>query len=240
MNTFISELSGKRFPTDEKIHGKLVRPAIIRLIQREYPEFDESKTLALTELNSFKKKYIDLYLDHERCKLSKKEMEMLAALKTRPDSLENPDDVLDLQGLGRLDRISDRVASFGGSWAFIVIFFCFFLCWIVLNTIWLIYRKEFDPYPFVLLNLILSYLSTLQAPIIMMSQNRHAARDRHRAKEDFTVNLKTELEIHALHDKLDHLIVARQQEQAGMLKIEVGILNDIRERLDKIQEQLSI
>ena len=122
-------------------------------------------------------------------------------------------------------RLADRVAAFGGSWTFILLFGAILLAWVVLNS-WVLARRGevFDPYPYILLNLVLSMLAALQAPIIMMSQNRQAAKDRLDAAHDYEVNLKAELEIRTLHDKLDHLrehqwaeLVAMQQEQLRLL-----------------------
>lgn len=104
------------------------------------------------------------------------------------------------------DRIADRVASFGGSWKFIFSFFIFMAVWMALN-LWPGVRDPLDPFPFVLLNLLLSCLAALQAPVILMSQNRLEAKDRKRAEHDYIVNLKAELEIRALHQKLDMLMM---------------------------------
>lgn len=101
-------------------------------------------------------------------------------------------------------RVADDVARFGGSWGFIGAFFGFLVVWVVGNT-WLLHTRPWDPYPFIFLNLLLSMLAALQAPVIMMSQNRQAARDRAAAEHDYEVNLKAELEVMALHDKLDQL-----------------------------------
>jgi uncharacterized membrane protein len=122
-------------------------------------------------------------------------------------------------------RLADRIAVFGGSWTFILIFLSLLLSWIVLNTLVLTrIGKPFDAYPYIFLNLILSMLAALQAPVIMMSQNRYAAKDRAAAEHDYEVNLKSELEILALHEKIDTLreqqwmeLVAMQQEQIGLL-----------------------
>jgi uncharacterized membrane protein len=122
-------------------------------------------------------------------------------------------------------RLADRIAIFGGSWTFILLFLFLLLSWIVLNTVVLArLSKPFDPYPYIFLNLILSMLAALQAPVIMMSQNRYAAKDRVAAEHDYEVNLKAELEILALHKKMDTLrqqqwleLVAMQQEQIQLL-----------------------
>ncbi|ODP98578.1 hypothetical protein BZG00_03025 [Salinivibrio kushneri] len=101
--------------------------------------------------------------------------------------------------------VADKIASFGGSWSFIGLFFAFIIGWIVVNTVWLVGDASFDPYPFILLNLGLSSLAAFQAPIIMMSQNRQAAKDRMEQKATYEINLKLELELMRLHDKFDAL-----------------------------------
>ncbi|HEV8201100.1 MAG TPA: DUF1003 domain-containing protein [Candidatus Polarisedimenticolia bacterium] len=102
------------------------------------------------------------------------------------------------------ERVADKVAAFGGSWTFIGIFVATLLAWIALNS-WILASRAFDPYPYILLNLLLSCLASLQAPVILMSQNRQAANDRQRAEEDYEINLQAEIEIKALHEKLDQL-----------------------------------
>ena len=120
------------------------------------------------------------------------------------------------------DRLADRVASFGGSWTFIILFGLVLVTWTLGNE--LLRGRAFDPYPFIFLNLMLSMLAAVQAPIIMMSQNRQAAKDRAEAEHDYEVNLKAEIEIMALHEKLDELrdrqlgeMILKQQEQIDML-----------------------
>jgi uncharacterized membrane protein len=112
------------------------------------------------------------------------------------------------------ERIADHVASFGGSWSFIGLALLTIFGWIFMNVVW---HRAFDPYPFILLNLVLSCLAGLQAPIIMMSQNRHAARDRIDAQHDYEVNTKAELEIVALHAKLDEI---RDQKWVELIKLQ--------------------
>jgi uncharacterized membrane protein len=106
------------------------------------------------------------------------------------------------QTLGQ--RLADRVAAFGGSWPFILVFCAVMVLWVVVNT-WVLAEPTFDPYPYILLNLVLSMLAALQAPIIMMSQNRQAAKDRLQADLDYRINLKAELEVAHLHKKVDHI-----------------------------------
>ena len=124
------------------------------------------------------------------------------------------------------ERVADRIAAFGGSWTFILLFLVVLVAWVVLNSLVLARRgRAFDPYPYILLNLFLSMIAALQAPVIMMSQNRMAARDRLEATHDYEVNLMAEVEIRTLHDKLDQLrdhdwasLVVQQQEQIRLLE----------------------
>lgn len=134
---------------------------------------------------------------------------------------------------GQLVRpaIADHVATFGGSWTFITIFFAVLVGWMALNVVVLV-RKPFDPYPFILLNLVLSCLAAIQAPIIMMSQNRREVKDRLRAEHDYQVNLKAELEVRLLHEKLDHLIVHQWQRLLETQRLQVEMLDGLAARLD--------
>jgi uncharacterized membrane protein len=122
-------------------------------------------------------------------------------------------------------RAADAVAKFGGSWSFIILFGVVLVCWVILNSYILVnYNRAFDPYPYILLNLFLSMLASIQAPIILMSQNRQAEKDRQNAEHDYEVNLKAELEIMLLHEKVDLLrenqwseLIAIQKEQLRLL-----------------------
>lgn len=123
-------------------------------------------------------------------------------------------------------RIADKVASFGGSWVFILSFLFFLVIWILFNVYWL-QNKGFDPYPFILLNLILSCIAALQAPIIMMSQNRLEEKDRERAKKDFIINLKAEQEIRVLQQKMDQLLKHQHEELMAIQKQQIELMEQI-------------
>lgn len=126
------------------------------------------------------------------------------------------------------ERIADKIASFGGSWTFIIGFILFLVIWVVLNTI-LLTQLAFDPYPFIFLNLVMSMIAALQAPVIMMSQNRQAARDRFAAAKDYEVNLKAEIEVLALHHKIDMFVL----KELADLRTEVAELNRmLKEKTD--------
>jgi uncharacterized membrane protein len=133
-------------------------------------------------------------------------------------------------------RLADKVAAFGGSWTFISIFAVVLVIWVLLNSFVLItYRESFDPYPYILLNLFLSMLAAIQAPIILMSQNRQAYKDRLSAEHDYEVNLKAELEIMALHEKIDLLREKQWSELISIQQEQLRILSQLIKDLQKNQ-----
>lgn len=123
-------------------------------------------------------------------------------------------------------RLADRIAAFGGSWTFIGSFLFFMLLWMGINVFLL--TRPFDPYPFILLNLLLSTLAALQAPIIMMSQNRKEEKDRQRAINDYLINLKSEIEVRNLHQKLDLLIADQMKTMFEIQKLQMELMEEIR------------
>lgn len=156
------------------------------------------------------------------CELSAREQRVISTIADRHHVTRSVNRAID-DGETIGDHVADRVARFGGSWTFIIIFIMALVSWVALNS-WMLTRlgPAFDPYPFIFLNLILSMVAALQAPIILMSQNRQAARDRITAGLDYEINLKAELEIMALHEKLDALRIDRVevllQRQSALLE----------------------
>lgn len=127
-------------------------------------------------------------------------------------------------------RVADKVASFGGSWRFIITFLAFMMLWMGLNLFLL--SRPFDPFPFILLNLFLSAIAAVQAPVIMMSQNRKEEKDRQRAVNDYMVNLKAEIEIRHLHQKIDLLISEQMQTLFETQRLQMEVLDDIQKKLE--------
>jgi len=230
METFISGLSNKEFPVSEKISGKIIRASVLELIQKENPHFKPEMILSINELNLYREKYIEIYLKKQVGELSKSENIVLESLKDRSTISDKVDEEKIQLTFGQ--RIADKVATFGGSWTFIISFGAFLAGWICLNIFWLA-NKAFDPYPFILLNLILSTIAAIQAPVIMMSQNRQEEKDRDRAKKDYMVNLKSEMEIRMLHEKLDHLILNQQTEVLEIHKVQIDMMNDILKQVQQ-------
>ena len=231
MSTFRSALSGKTFPNSQRIAGKAIDVNIRKLIARTHPEFGDADVISVHELNDLRRQFITETLDAQKGGLSALEQKVLETLQSDSILAENAD-ASDAAALSTGQRIADNVAAFGGSWTFILSFLFFLLLWIAFNVFWL-HNRGFDPYPFILLNLILSCIAALQAPVIMMSQNRQEEKDRERAKKDYMTNLKSELEIRGLHEKIDFLILQQQQQLFEIQQIQMDMLNDILNRLDE-------
>ena len=226
--TFISDISKKEFPIADKVSAKTIRNPILALIQNDYPDFDADKFLSISELNMYREKYISNYLLVEIGELTNLETRVIGSLNEDKSLVSTVEDEAGIRTFGQV--VADKVAAFGGSWKFIIFFGVFILLWILAN-IYILLNKGFDPYPFILLNLILSCLAALQAPVIMMSQNRQEEKDRERAKKDYMINLKSELEIRMLHEKLDHLIMHQQEELIEIQKVQIEMMNDILTRI---------
>ena len=231
MKTFISDISNTEFSSKEKVSAKSIRLNLLSFIQKEKPSFPNDGFLSLSELNFYREQYISDFLINELGELSDLENTVLDSLKKQNLITEKVDNE-ELSKLTFGQRIADKVAIFGGSWTFIITFFAFILIWILFNIYWLA-NKGFDPYPFILLNLILSCIASIQAPVIMMSQNRQEEKDRERAKKDYMINLKSELEIRILHEKIDHLIMHQQQELLEIQKVQIDMMNDILLQIKK-------
>lgn len=195
------------------------------LILKDHPNLLETDLISVNELNFYREKYISSFVSDNLDELGEMRDNVLQSLKEH-SILSTKLELEDQSELTLGQRIADRVAEFGGSWTFILSFFGFLTIWIFANVFFL-RSHTFDPYPFILLNLILSCIAALQAPVIMMSQNRQEQKDRERSKKDFMINMKAELEIRILHEKLDHLIMHQQQELIEIQKIQIDMMNEI-------------
>ena len=227
---FKSSLSHISYPENEKVSGKSIQSPILALIVAAHPEFTRDGYISVKELNVFREKYISNYLSAELGVLSNLEKNVMGSLTDEKLLVSAVEDEVEVRSLGQ--KVADKVADFGGSWTFIILFIVFIILWISIN-IYILVNKGFDPYPFILLNLILSCVAALQAPVIMMSQNRQEEKDRDRAKKDYMINLKSELEIRMMHEKLDHLIMHQQQELIEIQKVQIEMINDILNQIKK-------
>lgn len=208
--------------------GVLVRPAVAELIQGKVGRWYEEGWICSEDLQKFRHEYVQSLLIAEKGELTSLDKEVLESLKQQEILSRNPEEELQSASTAG-QHLADRIAAVGGSWRFIILFVIVIVVWIVINTIILITRP-FDPYPFILLNLVLSCLAAIQAPVIMMSQNRQEARDRLHAARDYQVNLKAELEIRHLHQKLDHLLSHQWERLVEIQDIQMELINELRSR----------
>lgn len=230
MSTFRSDLSGKEFPENERVSAKNLRQSLLHFINKTHPNFSKSCFLSIEEMNEYREKYISEFLNKKLGNLTEVEKQVIQSVsKNTMISTEVEEDEKEIT-FGQ--KLADKVAEFGGSWGFIIFFMSFLVVWILLNVFWLS-NHGFDPYPFILLNLILSCIAAIQAPVIMMSQNRQEEKDRERSKKDYKINLKSELEIRELHEKIDHLIIHYQQDLLEIQKTQIDLLENILHNVKK-------
>jgi len=226
---------GKQFPLQDLTPGGALRHAVAERIRQDHPEFDPHKFVCRACNARYRSEYVRSLLEKERGELSMLDEQVVAALRDEETIAANINSEFD-EKLTLGQRLADHVASFGGSWNFICLFGVFMFLWVVLNVGLLIARR-FDPYPFIFLNLILSMLAALQAPVIMMSQNRQSAKDRLRAEHDYRVNLKAELEVRLLHTKLDQLLTHQWQRLIEIQQVQMDLMEEIsRDRNGSTQQ----
>jgi uncharacterized membrane protein len=209
-------------------HGELVRPQVVALIRQDFTAWAEGGWICSKDLQNYRHKYVQRLLQEEKGEISSLDQEVIESLQQQEILSTNPDDE-HIAGLTFGERMADRFAELAGSWGFILGFSGVLILWILVNTVFLLGRP-FDPYPFILLNLVLSCLAALQAPIIMMSQGRQEDRDRLHAQRDYQVNLKAELEIHHLHQKIDHLLSRQWERLVEIQDIQMELINEVRQR----------
>ena len=223
--THICQVCKKSKSPHEGQIAELIRPSLLEFIKKRTPGWDGKGFICFDDLGEFRKDYVKEVLQDEIGELSALDNEVIESLQQH-EILSSDISKQFQTKLTFGERLSDRIASFGGSWRFIILFGAVLFGWIILNAIFLLDRG-FDPYPFILLNLILSCLAAIQAPIIMMSQNRSEARDRLRAENDYKVNLKAELEIRHLHEKIDHLLRRQYNRLFEIQQIQIELLEEI-------------
>lgn len=215
----------------EAVAGKEIRKGIFNLIRSDYPGFTEDDSISLDQLNIYRRKYLTTLILEERGELAAIDKDVMNAIQTNSILSENVQQELDSR-LTFGQRLADRIASFGGSWSFIIVFFSFIVIWMIINILFLA-SQPFDPYPFILLNLILSCLAAIQAPVIMMSQNRQEQKDRQRSEHDYKINLKAELEIQLLNEKMDHILIHQNKKLLEIQEVQTDYLEDLMKELKR-------
>jgi uncharacterized membrane protein len=230
-DTVLCQICKEEKKRSEAIPAELIRAPIVEVIRKTNIDWSPSGYICLTDLNQFRAKYVKDVLETEKGDLSTLEEQVMKSLREHELLSKNINIEFDRQ-LTLGERLADQIAEFGGSWRFILIFSGIFLVWVAINSISLIW-KPFDPFPFILLNLILSCLAAIQAPIIMMSQNRQEARDRLRSEHDYSVNLKAELEIRHLHEKIDHLLMNQWQRLLEIQEIQMELMEEVTRKMSR-------
>jgi uncharacterized membrane protein len=208
--------------------AELIRPSLLDFIKKGTPGLDPKGFICHADLGDFRKDYVKEVLEDEIGELSALDQEVVESLHQH-EILSSDIEKQFEKKLTFGERLSDRIAEFGGSWKFLITFGVVIIVWIAANAV-LLATRAFDPFPFILLNLILSCLAAVQAPVIMMSQNRAEARDRLRGENDYKINLKAELEIRHLHEKLDHLLRRQYNRLFEIQQIQIELLQEIGHR----------
>ncbi|MES2309073.1 MAG: DUF1003 domain-containing protein [Verrucomicrobiota bacterium] len=224
-HTGICQISKKECHLDDLVPGNAIRPKIVRMIRHEHPDWNNEGYISTEILNQYRMRYVQQLLEADIGELSVIENEVIGSIKDHEILVENLNKDFDQsQTFG--ERLSDGIASFGGSWKFIILFGSLLVLWILLNT-FIIRHDQPDPYPYILLNLILSCIAAFQAPFIMMSQNRAAQKDRLHAENDYKINLKAELEIRHIQEKMDHLLKHQSLYMSEVQQIQLDLLQQI-------------
>ena len=220
----VCAITGNELPRNRAVHLDAVRPSLVERIRKDHPDLKDDAFISRAELDRYRSLYVTELLRAESGDLDDIERQVAESLATHETLAANVEEEFSAdRSLG--ERLSDALASFGGSWSFLIVFAAFLAAWMLYNS----YRAgtAFDPYPYILLNLILSTIAAIQAPIIMMSQKRQETKDRLRSLNDYRVNLKAELEIRHLHEKIDHLLNKQWQRLAEIQRLQ---LEEMQER----------
>jgi uncharacterized membrane protein len=229
----VCTVCGREVHAADATPGDLVRPAIAEAIRRDHPDWTPSGPVCLDDLNHYRTMQVQEMMLADRGELSALEEEVLRSLHEQEVVSQDVNRAFDLQAsVG--DRVADRVAAFGGSWRFILLFGAVLLVWIAVNA-GILLARPFDPFPFILLNLILSCLAAVQAPVIMMSQNRQETKDRLRSEHEYRVNLKAELEIRLLSTRFDHLLSRQWQRLLEIQQIQTDLMEEIATHRRKVE-----
>ncbi len=224
---FTCALCGKHRP--DAFPLEMIRPAVQKLILAEHSDLPPDAYICADDLQRYRERHMSELLQEEKGELDDLELEVLRSLHEHELVSSNLNEAFnEAQTLG--ERFADRIARFGGSWTFIISFVSVLVAWVALNSSQLL-ASPFDPFPYILLNLLLSCLAAIQAPVILMSQNRQEAKDRMRAEHDYQVNLKAEMEIRHLNEKMDHLMLRQWQRLLEIQDIQVQMMEELtRER----------
>lgn len=231
----VCAITGRQHPMSKLVLLRELRPSIVETLRKAHPELVDDSLLSAEAVNAARLEYVRNLLETQVGDLTKLDEEVVESLHKHEVLSERPlSETEEEQQLTFGQRLADKIADFGGSWTFIISFCVFLGLWIVINA-GVLLARPFDPYPFILLNLMLSFLASLQAPVIMMSQNRQEARYRQHAEGDYKVNLKAELEIRHLHEKMDYLLHQHTTRLMEVQQIQIDLLRELAHGRGKAQ-----
>lgn len=218
---------------------KNINKDLLAIIKKDYPDLAPEAFICFNDILNYRLLNIEKQLKKENLKAKSIDHDILKSIhddKFISRKIEEDDKDNSNTTIGQ--RVADGIAKFGGSWIFIFTFMAIILFWIIINSIAII-DKHFDPYPFILLNLVLSCLAAIQAPVIMMSQNRQEERDRKQSKNDYKVNLKSEVEVRLLHEKMNHLIYDQMKHLQEVQDIQISLLNELRSEINENTKRIN-
>jgi uncharacterized membrane protein len=229
--TVVCQICGKQKRLSEVRPAALIREPLVEIIKKTHPDWSPDGYICIPDLNQFREEYVKEVLSRGKGEASNLEKEVMKSLQEHEILSRNVNIEFERK-LTLGERMADNLANSAGSWRFIIFFMVVLAAWIILNAVVLI-KKPFDPYPFILLNLILSCIAAIQAPVIMMSQNRQEAKDRLRSEYDYRVNLKAELEIRQLHEKMDHLLMTQWQRLLELQEMQMELIEELGHRASR-------
>ncbi|MFT4058130.1 MAG: DUF1003 domain-containing protein [Legionella sp.] len=223
--TYHCSICNKNYKKCHIIPSEMISSQITKEIKDLCPDWDVDHFICQNDLALIRSRYIESMLLAEKSELTTLDRTVIDKLYKQELLSSYVDDNIE-NNASFLDRCTDQIALFGGSWWFLSVFTLFLFIWIGVNT-FLFWLKPIDPYPYIFLNLLLSCLTAIQAPVIMMSQNRKEAKDRIRTQHDYQINLKAELEIRHLHEKMDHLLSQQWDKMVKIQKIQIELLSEL-------------
>ena len=220
----VCALTGTSRPRKDLVAFETLRPSLAERIRQDFPDLPPDALISRRELARYRQTYVEEVLRQEHGELTELEREVAESIAKADTLAENvEEEFAEKRTIG--ETLADHVATFGGSWAFIIFFSVVMAAWMGVN-LYMGGERAFDAYPFILLNLVLSTLAAIQAPIIMMSQKRQETKDRLRSLNDYQVNLKAELEIRHLHEKLDYLITKQWQRLIDIQQLQIDLMQE--------------
>ena len=221
----VCQICGAAKSESEVWPGELLQEGLQQAIRKRYPNWSAAGYICLGDLNRLRGEYLEDMLQEDRGQVTALQQQAVSAIEQH-EVLSRNLNVAFEQELTFWERLSDKVASFGGSWVFIIGFGAVICLWIVVNSM-VLWFQPFDPYPYIFLNLVLSGLAGFQAPIILMSQNRQDAKDRLRSEFDYRINLKAELEIRNVNEKLDLLLRQQWQRLLEIQRLQFQVMEEL-------------